>query len=73
MCPQTVGLIQKRCEEEGIACSVISIIDEINLQLKVPRYFSVPFPMGFPLGKPDNFDQQKSICRDALELLKFDV
>jgi len=70
MCPQAVGLVQKECEEVGISCSVISILDEINMQLKVPRYFSVPFPMGFPLGEPDNFDIQKKICTEALKLIQ---
>lgn len=71
MCPQAVGLVQKYCEEAGIACTVISIIDEINEQLNVPRTLSVPYPMGYPLGEPNDFNQQKSNCRDALELLKF--
>ena len=71
MCPQAVGLLQRYCEEAGIACTIISILDEINEQLNVPRILSVPYPMGFPFGDPNNFEQQKSVCRDALELLKF--
>ena len=32
MCHQTVGLVQKICEENNIICSTISIIDEITIK-----------------------------------------
>ena len=70
MCPQAVGLIQKACEEAGIICSVISIIDEITEQLKIPRYYSVPYSMGYPLGNSDDFKNQKTICKKTLELIR---
>ena len=69
MCPQVVGLVQKYCEESGIVCSVISIIDEITTQLKIPRFYSVPYLMGFPLGPPHDFNNQKKICKKALEFI----
>ena len=68
MCPQTVGLVQKACEENEIICSTISIIDEISRKLKIIRYLSVPFELGYPLGEPDDFDNQKDICKRALDL-----
>ena len=71
MCPQAVCLVQKACEEAGIACTIISILDEINEKLQIPRYYKVPFKMGYPLGEANNFEQQKSICKEALTLLKF--
>lgn len=70
MCPQAVGLIQKACEEAGIICTVISIVDKISEQLKIPRYYSVPYSMGFPLGDPDDFNNQIYICKVALELIQ---
>ena len=69
MCPQTVGLVQKTCEENGIICSTISIIDEINRKLKIIRYLSVPSKLGYPLGNSDDFDNQKDICKQALDLV----
>jgi hypothetical protein len=69
MCPQVVGLVQKYSEELGIMCSVISIIDEITNQLKIPRYYSVPYQLGYPLGPSNDFNNQKLICKNALELI----
>ena len=69
MCPQAVGLVQKACEENGIICSTISIIDEISRKLKIIRYLSVSFELGYPLGNPDGFDDQKDICQRALDLV----
>tara|TARA_B100000029_G_C16786538_1_gene671369 strand:- start:209 stop:406 length:198 start_codon:yes stop_codon:yes gene_type:complete len=59
--------MQKYCEEAGIACCNISIIDEINVKLKVPRYYSVPYELGYPLGPAGDFQNQLSVCRKALE------
>jgi len=64
-----VGLVQKACEEAGIHCTTISIIDEINVKLKVKRFLSVPYELGYPLGKPDDFNKQKDICRNVLKLI----
>ncbi len=69
MCTQTVGLIQKSCEENGIVSSTISIIDELNVILKVYRYLSVPFDLGYPLGNPTNYKQQKQIIKNLLNLI----
>ena len=70
MCPQAVGLVQKACEENQIICTTISIIDEISRKLKIIRYLSVPSELGYPLGEPDDFDNQKDICKQALELVE---
>ena len=69
MCPQAVGLVLKACEENGIICSTISIIDDISRKLEISRYLSVPSELGYPLGDPDDFDNQKDICKQALDLV----
>ncbi|MBC8312386.1 MAG: hypothetical protein H8E72_08765 [Candidatus Marinimicrobia bacterium] len=69
MCPQTVGLVQKACEEVGIATVSISIIDEINEKINSPRYYSVPYELGYPLGGIENFANQVDICRNSLSLI----
>ena len=69
MCPQTVGLVQKACEEKDILTTTISIIDEITEMLKVKRYFSVPYSLGYPLGDIDNYSNQKEVCKSALNLI----
>ena len=55
MCPQTVGLIQKACEENDILTTTISIIDKITAMLNVKRYLSVPYSFGYPLRDIDNY------------------
>ena len=69
MCPQTVGLVQKVCEEVGISTTSISIIDEINQKIHALRFYSVPFELGFPLGNPKDFENQIKICRNTIQLL----
>ena len=68
MCPQAVGLIQKSCEENNIICSTISIIDEITHKLKIKRYLSVPYALGYPLGQTNNFNEQKENIKKLLNL-----
>ena len=66
MCHQTVGLIQKVFEENEIICSTISIIDEITIKLKTKRYLSVPYDLGFPLGNPNDYNEQKDNLKKLL-------
>jgi len=66
MCSQTVGLVQKACEENNIICSTISIIDEITNKLKIKRYLSVLNDLGFPLGNPLNYSEQKNTLKKLL-------
>ena len=63
MCHQTVGLVQKACEDNGIVSSTISIVDEITQKLGTKRYLSVPYELGFPLGPPGNYKEQKDNVR----------
>ena len=67
MCHQTVGLIQKALEENNIICSSISIIDEITVKLKIKRYFSVPYDLGFPIGDPNNHTEQEDNIKKLLK------
>ena len=72
MCPQTVGLIQKSCEEDGIICATISIIDEITSKLNIKRYLSVPYDLGEPLGDPSNYSEQKNTIKKLLHKIIID-
>ena len=67
MCHQTVGLIQKVFEENEIICSTISIIDEITIKLKTKRYLSVPYDLGFPLGNPNDYNEQEDNLKIVIE------
>ncbi len=70
MCCQTVCLVQAALEREGISTVSISLLREVTAQLKPPRALWVPFPMGFPLGEPNNPDLQHQIISAALHLLE---
>ena len=69
MCNQTVGLIQSVIEKSGIPTVSISLLKEVTEKVRPPRALYVPFPLGYPLGKPHEPELQKSIIRAALPLL----
>jgi hypothetical protein len=72
MCQQTVCLLQTPIERAGIATVSISLLREVASILKPPRTLFVPFPMGYPLGEPNNAPLQHRIIAAALGLLERD-
>ncbi len=72
MCTQTVCLVQAAIEREGIATVSISLLREVASQIKPPRALFVPFPMGHPLGEPNNPALQHQVIAEALRLLERD-
>ncbi len=70
MCCQTVCLVQAAIEREGITTVSISLLREVVQHLKPPRALWVPFPMGFPLGEPNNAGLQHEVIAAALRLLE---
>ena len=70
MCNQTVGLIQGVLEEAGIASVSISQLQEVTRKVKPPRALLVPYPLGYPLGKPHDPALQRRIVLEALKLLE---
>lgn len=70
MCNQTVCLVQAAIECEGIATVSISLLREVASAIKPPRALFVPFPMGFPLGEPNNPELQHVVIAAALRLLE---
>jgi hypothetical protein len=72
MCNQTVCLVQAAIEREGIATVSISLLREVVNAIKPPRALFVPFPMGFPLGEPNNQELQHRVIASALRLLDRD-
>lgn len=69
MCHQSVGLIQRAIEYAGITTVSISLLREITEKIRPPRALFVPFPLGYPLGEPNNPDLQTRILRAAFALL----
>src|SRR5947209_4233590 len=69
MCHQSVGLIQRAIEYAGITTVSISLLREITERIQPPRALFAPFPLGYPLGEPNNPELQKRIMRAAFALL----
>lgn len=69
MCHQSVGLIQRAIEYAGITTVSISVLREITEKIHPPRALFVPFPLGYPLGEPENAELQTRILRAMFALL----
>ncbi|HLG73150.1 MAG TPA: hypothetical protein VK009_22235 [Chloroflexota bacterium] len=65
-----MGVIARQIEAAGVATTSISLVREHTEQVKPPRALFVPFPFGYPLGKPDDPDLQLKVLRAAFGLLE---
>lgn len=70
MCNQSVGLISGLIEKLGIPTVSISLLRMVTRKVRPPRSLFVPFPFGYPLGKPNDAKLQHQIIRAALDLLE---
>jgi len=69
MCHQSVGLIQRAIEYAGITTVSLSLLREITEKIQPPRALYVPFPLGYPLGEPNNIELQTRVIQTAFGLL----
>ena len=69
MCHQTAGLVAGAIEKRGIATTSVTMLPEITKKVRTPRALAVPFPLGYPLGRPDDVPLQMEVVRAALALL----
>ena len=69
MCHQTVGLIAGELERRGIATTSVTMLKEVTRKVRTPRALAVPYPLGYPLGKPGDPALQIRILRAAFALL----
>ena len=65
-----MGLIARAIERVGIPTVSISITKDLTEAVGVPRAVFVKWPLGHPLGEPQNAAQQRTLIFDALQLLK---
>lgn len=70
MCNQSVGLIASVIEKTGIPTVGLSLLQMVTKKVRPPRSLYVPFPFGYPLGKPNDPKLQQQIVRGALDLLE---
>ncbi len=70
MCNQTVGLVQRELESQGVSTVGISIVRKISESVKPPRTLFLRYPFGHAMGEPFNENQQTAIFKDCLGLLE---
>lgn len=70
MCHQTVSLVARHLEANGISTVVIAAARDIVESVAVPRLLFVDFPLGSPCGEPWNADQQRDILELAFRVLE---
>ena len=70
MCNQTVGLVAAELERRGISTVSLQLLREIAEAVRPPRALVVPFPHGYPLGRPDDPAVQHAVIEAALRLLE---
>lgn len=68
MCHQTVGLVAGELERRGIATTSLTMLPDITRKVGTPRALAVPFPLGYPLGRPHDAALQLRVFRQALAL-----
>ena len=69
MCHQSVGLIASIIEQAGIPTVGLSLLREVSEKVRPPRTLVVPFPFGYPLGKPNQPALQQRVIEASLNLL----
>jgi hypothetical protein len=70
MCNQTVSLVAAELERQGIATVALQLLQEIAEAVRPPRALFVPFPLGYPLDRPDDPPRQLAVIEAALRLLE---
>ena len=70
MCHQTVSLVARVLEEQGIATVIVGSARDVVEHCGVPRFLFTDFPLGNPCGRPWDRAMQRRIVEMALELLQ---
>jgi len=70
VCHQTVSLVARHLEANGLPTVIIGSALDVVEHCGVPRFLFTDFPLGNPCGHPWDRDMQRSIVRQALGLLE---
>lgn len=65
-----MGLIAAELEKRGIATVVINLLRVAAERVRPPRTLLVPFPHGYPLGRPNDPELQHRVLEAALRLVE---
>lgn len=69
-CTRSTCAIAYYLESEGLMTTGIALVRENAEALRPPRLLWVPFPLGYPLGKPNDTAFQRRVIEASLDLLK---
>jgi len=70
VCHQTVSLVARHLEENGMPTVVVGTARDIVEHCGVARLLHVDFPLGSPCGEPWNAGQQRETLEYAFRLLE---
>ncbi len=70
MCHQTVSLVARYLEANGLPTVIIGSALDIVEHCGVPRFVFTDLPLGNPVGHPWNRDMQREVVRLTLETLE---
>lgn len=70
VCHQTVSLVARHLEANGIPTVIIGSALDVVEHCGVPRFYFTDFPLGNPCGHPWRRDMQRDILRQALALFE---
>ncbi len=61
--------MQAELERRGITTASLTMLPEVTKKVRPPRALSVPWPLGFPLGAPNDVALQRKVLIALLALL----
>lgn len=67
-CHQAIGLLARVFEREGLTTVTVTGARDITERVRPPRAGWLDFPLGNSVGRPNEPDEQRSICLDVLRL-----
>ncbi len=70
MCNQTVGLVQRAVEAQGVSTVGVSLVRTISERVMPPRTYYLQFPFGHAMGDKFKEQQQFDVFNDCLAVLK---
>ncbi len=61
-------MIQEELESRGIVTASLTMLPEITVKVGPSRALTVPYPLGYPLGAPNDEALQLAILKEMLKL-----
>ena len=70
MCHQTVSLVARHLESNGIPTVILGAARDIVVHCGAPRFAFLDFPLGNPCGRPHDREMQAAIAAAAVDLFE---